>query len=462
MDQHAFDAELVKRYDGPGPRYTSYPTAVQFHEGYGVEDYRRLAQASNDAPGRRPLSLYVHVPFCHSLCYYCGCHKIITRTPGVAQEYLDYLLREAGLHAELYDDSRPVVQLHFGGGTPTYLTAEEMEALVGGLGQRFRLATDEEHEFSIEIDPRSTDANMLAVLGRLGFNRLSMGIQDFDPRVQRAVNRVQPADETLALIHGARDAGFLAVSVDLIYGLPLQDMAGFRRTLETVVAARPDRFAVYNYAHLPRMFRAQRLIREEDLPSPAMKLDLLGMTIDFLTAEGYDYIGMDHFALPGDDLVKARTNGSLHRNFQGYSTYADHDLIGLGVSSIGSLETSYHQNLKLRKDYYACLERGEIPIFRGVELVPDDLLRRGIIQRIMCQDGLRFAEVDASYGIDFAKDFAGELAALGTMEEDGLVQVAEDRITVTPKGRFLLRPIAMAFDAYLPGQQRQGRFSKVI
>jgi oxygen-independent coproporphyrinogen-3 oxidase len=462
MDHNAFDAGLVERYDGPGPRYTSYPTAVQFHEGYTVEDYRRLARASNDAPGRRPLSLYVHIPFCHSLCYYCGCHKIVTRTPGVAGEYLDYVLREASLHAELYDAERPVVQLHFGGGTPTYLTAEEMESLVGGLGERFRLAIDEEHEFSIEIDPRTTDARMLDTLARLGFNRLSMGIQDFDPRVQRAVNRVQPADETLALIDGARRAGFLSVSVDLIYGLPLQDLEGFRRTLETVVAARPDRLAVYNYAHLPRMFRAQRLIREDDLPSPATKLELLALTIDFLTGEGYEYIGMDHFALPEDDLSRARADGTLHRNFQGYSTYADHDLIGLGISSIGSLATSYHQNLKLRKDYYATLERGELPIFRGVELVADDVLRRAVIQRIMCQDGLQFAEIDARFGIDFRRDFAAELASLETMAEDGLVRVETNRISVTPKGRFLLRPIAMAFDAYLPGARREGRFSKVI
>ena len=462
MDQTVFDAELVKRYDGPGPRYTSYPTAVQFHEGYTVDDYRRLARASNDADGKRPLSIYAHIPFCHSLCYYCGCHKIVTRTPGVAGEYIDHVLREADLHAELYDSSRPVVQLHLGGGTPTYLTSDEMEGLIGGLGKRFRLATDEEHEFSIEIDPRTTDKAMLGLLGRHGFNRLSMGIQDFEPRVQRAVNRIQPADETLALIGAARDAGFLSVSVDLIYGLPLQTMEGFQRTLELVADARPDRLAVYNYAHLPRMFRAQRLIREEDLPGPAIKLDLLGLTIDFLTNAGYEYIGMDHFALPGDDLSLARADGSLHRNFQGYSTYAECDLIGLGISSIGSLETSYHQNLKLRKDYYDCLARGELPIFRGVELVEDDLRRRVIIQRMMCQDGLKFAEIEQRFGLDFKEEYADGLRSLEGMAEDGLVVLDDDGIRVTPRGRYLLRPIAMAFDAYLPAERQPGRFSKVI
>ncbi len=462
MQRVEFDSDLVQRYDGPGPRYTSYPTAVQFHEGFGADDYARLARLSNEGDQVRPLSLYAHIPFCHSLCYYCACHKIVTRTPGVADQYLDYLFREAAMHAGLYDPSRPVRQLHLGGGTPTYLTDEQMTRLMSGLGEYFPLLTEGDREYSIEIDPRTTGPDTVPLLATLGFNRLSMGIQDFDPRVQRAVNRVQAPDHTLGLLRQARDEGFLSVSVDLIYGLPFQNMERFHETLEMVVDARPDRIATYNYAHLPRMVKAQRLIREEDLPSPAEKLELLTGTVEFLTRTGYEYIGMDHFALPEDELVKARDAGTLHRNFQGYSTHSDCDLVALGVSSIGKLDTCYSQNLKQRKDYYEVLDAGRLPIFRGVELNPDDVLRRAVIQSIMCQDVVDMEAFSSEFGIDFRDYFAPALAALEVMQRDGLVSLDQRHIRVNPKGRFLLRPVAMPFDAYLQARESPGRFSKVI
>jgi len=462
MERVVFDTDLVRRYDGPGPRYTSYPTAVQFHEGFGATDYTRLARLSNGKTGPRDLSLYVHIPFCHSLCYYCGCHKIVTRTPGVASQYLDYLFREAELHSALYDRDRPVTQLHLGGGTPTYLTDDEMSGLIRGLDKHFSLLSSGEREYSLEIDPRTTGPDTLPLLTELGFNRLSMGIQDFDPRVQRAVNRVQEVDHTLGLIRQAREVGFMSVSVDLIYGLPHQTMESFQKTLDILVEARPDRIATYNYAHLPRMFKAQRLIREEDLPTPQTKLDLLRLIVDFLTDKGYEYIGMDHFALPGDELVRARSKGTLQRNFQGYSTYADCDLIGLGVSSIGRLDTCYSQNLKLRKDYYTTLDEGRLPVYRGVELTAEDVLRRAVIQGLMCQDVVEMDAIGNRFGIDFADHFARELKAMESLEADDLVELTEGSIRVTAKGRFLLRPIAMTFDAYLPSERQPGRFSKVI
>ena len=457
-----FDSDLIRRYDGPGPRYTSYPTAVQFSDEFGEQEYKRLARASNDGTGSRPLSLYVHIPFCHTLCYYCGCHKIVTRTAGVADQYLEYTLREAALHAELFDSSRPVVQLHLGGGTPTYLTNDQMTALIEGLAKNFSLMRDSAHEYSIEIDPRTTDSETLPLLSRLGFNRLSMGIQDFDPEVQRAVNRIQSKEHTLDLIRQAPEVGFESVSVDLIYGLPHQTRERFLKTLQDVVGARPDRIAAYNYAHLPGMFKAQRLIREGDLPSAEQKLELLGTTVEFLTGEGYEYIGMDHFALPGDELVTARDQGSLQRNFQGYSTYADCDLIGLGISAIGKLDTCYSQNLKLRKDYFSVLDDGHLPVFRGVKLNDEDVLRRQVIQDVMCQDAIDMDELGERYGIDFREHFAAALEHLTSLEKDGLVELDGQFVSVTAKGRFLLRPIAMAFDEYLPADRRPGRFSRVI
>ena len=463
MQKAEFDLELIKRYDGRGPRYTSYPTAVQFHDNFGEDDYRRVALASNgDNPDERPLSVYVHVPFCHSLCYYCGCYKIVTRHQHSADPYVEHLVEEMRMQAQLFDPQRRVDQLHFGGGTPTFLNETQFRAVMEGLSRYFGLHRGHNREYSIEIDPRSVDEGTLPMLAELGFNRLSLGIQDFDPAVQKAVNRIQDEEWTLALIRQAREVGFRSVSVDLIYGLPRQTAQSFTHTLESVIQAKPDRIAAYSYAHLPEMFRSQRLIPEEYMPSGAEKLALLTRTVEYLTDHGYEYIGMDHFALPEDDLVKAQREGTLHRNFQGYSTHAELDLIGLGASSIGKVGPSYAQNIKKRHDYYDVIDSGRLPILRGFELTADDILRREVIHALMCGGVAYMRRVEARHDISFPEYFERELQALAQLEEDGLVELSADEIRVTPKGRFLLRPIAMAFDAYLAAKQDGQRFSKVI
>ncbi len=463
MQKAEFDLDLIKRYDGRGPRYTSYPTAVQFHDGFGEEDYRRVALASNgDNPQDRPLSVYVHVPFCHSLCYYCGCYKIVTRHQHSADPYVAHLVEEMRMQAQLFDPKRRVDQLHFGGGTPTFLNEAQFRVVMEGLTRYFGLHRGHNREYSIEIDPRSVDEGTLPMLAEFGFNRLSLGIQDFDPDVQKAVNRIQDEEWTLSLIRQAREVGFRSVSVDLIYGLPRQTADSFTHTLESVIQARPDRIAAYSYAHLPEMFRSQRLIPEEYMPSGAEKLALLTRTVEYLTDHGYEYIGMDHFALPEDDLVKAQREGTLHRNFQGYSTHAELDLIGLGASSIGKVGPCYAQNIKKRHDYYDVIDSGHLPVLRGFELTVDDILRREVIHALMCGGVADMRRVEARYEISFPEYFERELQALGELEKDGLVEVDPDHIRVTPKGRFLLRPIAMAFDAYLAAKQEGQRFSKVI
>lgn len=458
-----FDLDLIKRYDGRGPRYTSYPTAVQFHDGFGEEDYKRFALASNgERPEAQPLSIYVHVPFCHALCYYCGCHKIITRHQHSADPYVEHLVEEMRLQGQLFDSRRPVDQLHFGGGTPTFLDEGQFQKVMDGLARNFGLHHGDEREYSIEIDPRSVDKDSIPRLAELGFNRLSLGIQDFDPEVQKAVNRLQDEEWTLFLIRQAREHGFRSVSVDLIYGLPKQTAESFTHTLDSVVRAQPDRIAAYSYAHLPEMFRAQRLIRNEDMPSAAEKLALLTRTVEYLTDRGYEYIGMDHFALPEDDLVKARHNGTLHRNFQGYSTHAELDLVGLGVSAIGKVGNSYAQSIKLRHDYYDAIDAGHVPVLRGVELTEDDVLRREVIHALMCGGVADMRKIEARYGISFPEYFPRELEEMQKLAEDGLVEVDADTIRVTPRGRFLLRSIAMPFDAYLAARLAEQRFSKVI
>lgn len=457
-----FDPDLIRRYDQPGPRYTSYPTAVQFTEAFTFEDYQRVADQTNIGPDARPLSLYVHIPFCHQLCYYCACTKIVTRHQENADKYLDRLGVELELQTALFDRSRAVEQLHFGGGTPTYLDDEQMDRLLAMLDEHFTLVSDGRQEYSIEVDPRTANPDTLARLAAFGFNRISFGVQDFDPVVQKAVNRLQTEDETFALIEAARKNHYNSVAIDLIYGLPRQNVPGFRRTLDTVTAKRPDRIALYNYAHLPNMFRAQRLINETDLPAPATKLELLGLAIDHLSAAGYVYIGMDHFALPEDDLVLAQQTGQLQRNFQGYSTHADCDLIGLGMSSIGKVGDCYAQNARTLNDYYEIMDSGRLAIQRGIELDVDDRLRREVIQEIMCHRRVEFEYFEHAYSIDFDQYFADELRALETLEADGLVEVETERIRVTPRGRLLIRAVAMAFDAYLKQDSGPKRFSKVI
>jgi oxygen-independent coproporphyrinogen III oxidase len=443
-----FDPELVSRYDRPGPRYTSYPTAVQFHEGFGLVEYDTAARASNELDPK-PLSLYIHVPFCESPCFYCGCNKVITRDHGRSRIYLDHLYLEMERQAGLFSRNRPVDQLHFGGGTPTFFNDEELAELFDVMRQHFSLRTDLDREYSIEIDPRTVTPTRLDRLQSLGFNRFSMGIQDFDPAVQVAVNRIQSETDTLELIRHAREIGIESISVDLIYGLPRQTRESFAKTLEKIVAARPDRIAAYSYAHLPHLFKAQRQIKVVDLVTPAEKLGLLGLTVDTLSAAGYVYIGMDHFALPNDELVRAQRAGTLQRNFQGYSTRAECDLIALGVSSISKVGDTYAQNAKTLPDYYRRIEAGGLAIHRGVALEPDDRLRRDVIQALMCATQLDFSSIEAAHRICFDDYFAAELDALKPLEADGLVERLDRSLRITPRGRLLMRNVAMVFDAHL-------------
>ena len=454
-----FDPELIRRYDGRGPRYTSYPTALQFSPELGPADYRENAIASNDAG--LPLSLYVHVPFCHQLCYYCGCNKIVTRNDQRVARYLNALHTEIALQGELFDRGRFVEQLHFGGGTPTYLDARQLGDLFEVLSQNFNLDDSNERQYSIEVDPRTVDRVRMGELEALGFNRLSLGIQDFDPEVQQAINRIQPLDDVRSLVADARDHGFESISFDLIYGLPHQTLERFEKTLEATLEIRPERLSVYNYAHLPERFKGQRMINEIHLPSPDQKLAILGHTIDVLTDAGYAYIGMDHFALPDDELATAQKDGSLQRNFQGYSTHWHCDLIALGVSSIGSIGDVYAQNTVSTQDYEETLEKGELPIRKGLVVDADDTIRAAVIQSLMCYDHLSYSAINDEFDIDFRRYFADELDRLDAMEADGLLKRCDREIRILPKGRFLLRNIAMVFDRYL-GSTSVERFSKAI
>lgn len=456
-----FNRALVQKYDLPGPRYTSYPTAPQFHQAFAVDDYQQAAASSNRVATPKPLSLYIHIPFCKSLCYYCACNKIITQKTHRAVEYLSYLKREIAMQAALFDRSRTLTQLHLGGGTPTYLTREQLADLMDCLHQAFVMDDSDNHEFSIEVDPRTIDTEQIQALRGLGFNRLSFGVQDFDPDVQAAVNRVQSEEQIYALVAAARAARFKSVSVDLIYGLPLQTQDSFAVTLDKIIALRPDRIAAYSYAHLPQMVRAQRLIRPADMPPPERKLQLLELTIRRLTEAGYVYIGMDHFALPDDELALARANGTLQRNFQGYSTHADCDLIGLGVSSIGKVGDSYSQSVKELSQYYARLDQGLLPVHRGYRLSEDDRLRREVISDLMCDGRIDFGKFEARYGIDFNEYFADALAQLREHVRDELLEIHPDRLLLLPAGYLMMRSVAMAFDAYLGGEQK-GNFSRTV
>ena len=458
-----FDPELLRRHDVNGPRYTSYPTAVQFTDAFGPAEYRAAALRSNDDPIPRPLSLYAHIPFCTSPCFYCACTRIITRDPLKAGLYLERLYREIELQAELFDRDRVVEQLHFGGGTPTFLSMDEMAGLMRHLDSCFNLQEGESREYSIEIDPRTVDAEKIEQLAALGFNRISLGVQDFDRRVQEAVNRVQSVEDTLDVMQAARRVGIGSINLDLIYGLPFQSLEGFGRTLDTVIAARPERLAVYSYAHLPRMFKAQRHIDEAALPDAEAKLGLLRLAIDRLTGAGYVYIGMDHFALPGDELVAAQRLGTLQRNFQGYSTRAECDMIGLGMSSIGKVGDTYSQNAKDIASYYHALDAAQLPVVRGITLTADDRLRREIIQQVMCQGELVFADVERRWGIEFWRYFKTARGVLEAHAADGLIELDAQRLVVTPAGRLLLRVVAMSFDAYAPQVvDARGRFSRII
>ncbi|GAA4354639.1 oxygen-independent coproporphyrinogen III oxidase [Variovorax defluvii] len=455
-------SQTLARLDVAGPRYTSYPTADRFVEAFGPADYadaarqRRLGMSA----GRAPLSLYVHIPFCASLCYYCACNKIITRHAERAREYLQYLGKEIALQVEQIGARAPVSQLHLGGGTPTFLDDQGLSELMRMLREAFTLAPD--GEYAIEIDPRTVDAKRLAHLSRLGFNRLSFGVQDFEPEVQRAVHRIQPAQQVFDLMAAARAQHFLSVNCDLIYGLPRQTLDSFDRTLARICTLRPDRVALYAYAHLPERFKPQRRIATEELPGAATRIEMLSRSIAALTAAGYVYIGMDHFALPTDSLAIAKRQGRLHRNFQGYSTHPDCDLVALGVSAIGKLGGTYSQNAKSLEDYYDDLDQGRLPIARGLALTRDDVLRRSVIMAIMCQGYVDFESVGIAHLIDFKAYFAAEMAGLEPMETGGLVHITERDLTVTDTGWFFVRAVAMVFDRYLQSDRKRARFSRII
>jgi oxygen-independent coproporphyrinogen-3 oxidase len=454
--------DLLRRFDVNGPRYTSYPTADRFVDAFAADEYvQALEQRRTGAAAMTlPLSLYVHIPFCESLCYYCACNKIITKHHGKADEYLRYLEREINLHTEHLGLGQVLTQLHLGGGTPTFMSDTQLRALMAMLRRSFSLAPG--GEYSIEVDPRTVSADRLAVLAELGFNRLSFGVQDFDPVVQKAVHRIQPAEQVFALVAAARVQGFDSINVDLIYGLPQQTPESFERTIEQVTALRPDRVALYAYAHLPERFKPQRRIATAELPPASSKVTMLARSMAAFDAAGYVYVGMDHFALPGDPLAVAKRQGRLHRNFQGYSTQPDCDLIALGVSAIGRVGAIYSQNAKTLEEYYDHLDQGCLPVVRGLALSRDDLLRRAVIMALMCQGELQFESIELAYLIDFREYFKPELHALSVLEEQGLVVVGESGIQVTADGWFFVRAVAMVFDRYLQADRNRARFSKII
>src|SRR5574343_1785139 len=420
-----FDPQIIRRFDVNGPRYTSYPTADRFVEAFDSEAAKLWLGKRNIGGISRPLSLYFHIPFCNTICYYCACNKIITKDHGRSAKYLKYLAKELALQSEHLDGDHDVIQLHWGGGTPTFLSHDEMRQLMASTRKHFRLLDG--GEYSIEVDPRKVDTDTVALLGELGFNRMSVGVQDFDEKVQQAVNRVQTEEETANVIAAARANGFKSVSIDLIYGLPHQTVMGFNRTLERVLAMDPERLSIYNYAHLPSLFKPQRRIAEGDLPSADAKLQILALAIRKLTDAGYVFIGMDHFAKPNDELAVAQRQGRLHRNFQGYSTYSDCDMLSFGISSISKVGPTYYQNVKTAEEYYDRIDAGTLPVFRGIELTADDILRRSIIQALMCHFELSIESIESAHLIDFQKYFADELADMKEMERAGLLKIDRER-----------------------------------
>lgn len=454
-DAIIWDLALIRKYNYSGPRYTSYPTALEFNQQYSDSDFI----ASAHRYPQRPLSLYVHIPFCHKLCYFCGCNKLVTRQKHKADEYLAVLEKEIAARAPLFA-GREVHQMHWGGGTPTYLDKAQISRLTGMLRKHFDFAADA--ELSIEIDPREIELDVIDHLRAEGFNRLSMGVQDFNKEVQRLVNREQDEATIFALVERARETGFESVSIDLIYGLPKQTLESFAFTLKRVAELSPDRLSVFNYAHLPNLFAAQRKIKDEDLPSAEQKLTILQQTIESLTGSGYQFIGMDHFAKPDDELAIAQNNGILHRNFQGYTTHEECDLLGFGVSAISMLGDHYAQNQKDLKTWYAQVEERGNGLCRGLVLTEEDCLRRDVIKALICNFRLDYTQIEKQYNLNFKTHFAEDMQLLQPMADDGLVEIRDDALVVTPRGRLLIRNICMCFDTYLRNQMRQRQFSRVI
>ena len=454
--------KLLDQYDVPGPRYTSYPTADRFVGAFGHTQYVQALRQRQQGLGLRgvPLSVYVHIPFCASLCYYCACNKIITKQYGQAEHYLQSLGREIDLTVAELGRGQPVSQLHWGGGSPTFLRNDDMKALKERLNEAFQFLPG--GEYSMEVDPRTVDASRLAFIRGLGFNRLSLGVQDFEPAVQKAVHRIQSTNDVKNLMVAARALGFDSVNLDLIYGLPMQTTASFERTLDQVIELHPERIALYAYAHLPERFKPQRRIHALDLPAPAIKVAMMQRALERLLAAGYVYIGMDHFALPDDDLAVAKRQGRLHRNFQGYSTQPDSDLIALGVSAIGRVGATYSQNAKTLETYEDLLALGQLPVERGLLLSRDDLVRRNIIMALMCQGHVSIESIEMAHLMDFRKTFASEMVELSEMQDRGLVKLEGDAIHVTEQGWYFVRAVAMVFDRYLRADQDRTRFSKII
>ncbi|MEK1905100.1 MAG: oxygen-independent coproporphyrinogen III oxidase [Pseudomonas sp.] len=459
LDAILWDADLIRRYDQPGPRYTSYPTAVQFHGEVGTFDLLHALRDSRKA--QRPLSLYVHVPFCANICYYCGCNKVITKDRGRALPYLESLEREIELISRHLDRRQPVEQLHLGGGTPTFLSHDELRRLMEYLRQHFTLKDDDSGDYGIEIDPREADWATMGLLRELGFNRVSLGVQDLDPDVQRAINRLQSLEQTRAIVEAARTLQFRSLSIDLIYGLPRQTPESFARTVAEVIALQPDRLSLFNYAHLPERFLPQRRINPDELPDPANKLAMLQGSIEQLTAAGYRYIGMDHFALPDDELAISQEDGSLQRNFQGYTTHGHCDLIGLGVSAISQIGDLYCQNSSDLGNYQQSLQNTQLATMRGLQCDADDRIRRAVIQQLICQFSLAFSDIEERFNIDFRGYFAALWPQLERCAQDGLIELDSQHIEVLPAGRLLVRSVCMLFDRYLEQQNLQ-RFSRVI
>jgi len=461
-NQIIFNKQLIDRYDRSGPRYTSYPTVLQFSEAYDDKDYLEWVATSNDDPIPASLSLYLHIPFCNTICYYCGCSKIVTKDTSQAEKYIKLLQQEIAIQGALFDKTRPVVQIHWGGGTPTFLDDDTIGTILGTIRKHFTVADDDQGEFAIEVDPRTVNHDRITTLRSLGFNRISFGVQDFNPEVQQAVNRVHTKEQIFDCIKSARANNFHSINLDLMYGLPRQTISSFDQTIQTTIEANPDRIAIYNYAHLPEMFKPQRRIDEKDLPSAEDKLKILQIAIEKLQAAGYVYIGMDHFAKETDDLVKAQQTGTLQRNFQGYSTHANSDIIAMGITSISSIGDNYCQNVKTLEEYEDRINNNRIPVYRGLELEADDLLRREVINQLMCNFKLDITRLESKWGINFSSYFESVIDTLHTMAEDGLLKIDDTSITVTLEGRLLVRSVCMLFDRYLQEPKTEQRFSKII
>ncbi len=454
------NTELIKKYDRPGPRYTSYPTAPQFTEEFKESDLIDEIIRTNNADNPPDLSLYFHIPFCDTLCYFCGCNMIVSRNRDRIRTYLDYLKNEIDMVRTYIRPGRKVAQLHWGGGTPTHLNPEEIRELGKYIKENFDFKEDSEN--SCEIDPRELTRAHLEALREVGFNRISMGVQDFNEKVQKAVNRIQPEDMTRQVIQWVRELGYHSFNLDLIYGLPFQSVEEFENTIDTIIDISPDRIALFNYAHVPWMKKHMGLIKAEDLPTPEEKLQILKMSVAKLTAAGYVFIGMDHFAKPEDDLSKALREKRLYRNFQGYSTNAGTDLYAMGITSISQFGEIYAQNVKTEKEYFEALDSNRLPVFKGYKMSEDDILRKYVIMKVMCDFELSFEEVEKKFGIEFEKYFAWGLENLKEMIDDGLVTIENRKLTVSEMGRLLIRNVAINFDGFIERKEDTAKYSRTV